>query len=533
MPVENRAEGEFITWTAAGCPFTIAYAARMLDDIRAGIVEAFYAVPRGGVEIGGVLLGKYEGTRLSISGYAPVECEHLFGPSFTLSQNDQKNLEELLLKPPGDGEGLEPVGWYHSHTRSEIFLSEADLDIYRRYFPKPWQVALVLRPSMLYPTRAGFFFREADGAVHSAASRQEFVLDPTEHAPSLPHLPESLEGAHPPSPPSADLAPSRLPASAHRSMAEPAPKSVSTVVGEPSLETTTSIAASVQEVHTPAGPAELVSKPPSREILDSASVSAPDASMVAADAEAPASHPVVFPKPEPTEPLRAVASASQSVPLELSSPSFQTVQSQRSWRWLVSIAALSAGIGIGIIAVKMAPVWLPPLANLFEQPATASVPGPAPLPAFELNTADSNGQLQVRWDSNSRAVREAREAMLTISDGGSSASIPLDPQHLASGSFAYLRQGERVDVKLSLQQADGKRIEEATGFLGKLPERRSGPENPQLGKEQDEVARQAARLQVDRPAVARPKKADQNSDLPAEHLEKKGAGRPSFDPLGP
>ena len=36
------------------------------------------------------------------------------------------------------------MGWYHSHTRSEIFLSDADLEIHNRYFPEPWQVALVL-----------------------------------------------------------------------------------------------------------------------------------------------------------------------------------------------------------------------------------------------------------------------------------------------------------------------------------------------------------------------------------------------------
>jgi hypothetical protein len=72
----------------------------------------------------------------------------------------------------------QPVGWYHSHTRSEIFLSETDQDIHQRFFPEPWQVALVLKPHTFEPTRGGFFFREADGSIRGAASYREFILDP-------------------------------------------------------------------------------------------------------------------------------------------------------------------------------------------------------------------------------------------------------------------------------------------------------------------------------------------------------------------
>ena len=65
------------------------------------------------------------------------------------------------------------MGWYHSHTRSEIFLSDADLEIHRRFFPEPWQVALVMKPHTFQPTRIGFFFREADGSVQAERSYRE------------------------------------------------------------------------------------------------------------------------------------------------------------------------------------------------------------------------------------------------------------------------------------------------------------------------------------------------------------------------
>src|SRR5688500_10496070 len=159
--MESPAE-TLATWTAPQCPFTIEYAPRVIDDIRLGVIDAFFSLPRGGAEIGGILLGSYEKDRLTILGSVALDCEHAFGPSFVLSPQDLAKLEQQLAGLPRSGDAR-PVGWYHSHTRSEIFLSDADLEVYRRFFPEPWQVALVLRPHTLDPARAGFFFREADG----------------------------------------------------------------------------------------------------------------------------------------------------------------------------------------------------------------------------------------------------------------------------------------------------------------------------------------------------------------------------------
>jgi proteasome lid subunit RPN8/RPN11 len=165
-------------WSTPSCPFTIEYSRRMLDDIRLAVVDAFFSLPRGGAEIGGVLLGKVANGRVTILEYAPLECEHIFGPSFTLSPADHGRLAEILSGASHQFSELQPVGWYHSHTRSDIFLSDGDLDLHNRYFPEPWQVALVLRPSTFQPVQGGFFFREPDGSIHTRASYQEFSLDP-------------------------------------------------------------------------------------------------------------------------------------------------------------------------------------------------------------------------------------------------------------------------------------------------------------------------------------------------------------------
>src|SRR5690242_7195907 len=109
-----EAAAAFDVWTTPECPFAIQYATHVLDDIRVAVVDAFCSVRRGGVEIGGRLLGEWKSGRLLITGFAPLECEHRHGPSFTLSENDEARLRELLEQSADS-----VVGWYHSHTRSE------------------------------------------------------------------------------------------------------------------------------------------------------------------------------------------------------------------------------------------------------------------------------------------------------------------------------------------------------------------------------------------------------------------------------
>lgn len=165
------------TWSVPECPFTVKCYPRVLDDIRLSVTDAFFSLPRGGAEIGGILLGKFDGGCLVIKDYAGLDCEHAYGPSFVLSPPDVARLTDLLSAQTNHPRGLRTVGWYHSHTRSEIFLSDSDLEIYNRFFPGSCQVALVLKPHTFEPARIGFFFRELDGSVRAKASYREDLLE--------------------------------------------------------------------------------------------------------------------------------------------------------------------------------------------------------------------------------------------------------------------------------------------------------------------------------------------------------------------
>jgi hypothetical protein len=166
---------ELHSLAVAQCPFAIEYPAGVLDQIRLAVVEAFFAIPRGGLEIGGVLFGRYRDGLLRIEAFRMLECEHAAGPSFTLSEADHVRLRDLLSSAAA--EGLQPVGWFRSRTRSEIALWSADATLHDAYFREPWQVVLVLRPEVTRPMRASFFVR-VDGVLGVDSSLGEFVVKP-------------------------------------------------------------------------------------------------------------------------------------------------------------------------------------------------------------------------------------------------------------------------------------------------------------------------------------------------------------------
>jgi proteasome lid subunit RPN8/RPN11 len=167
---------KFGTWSAQESPVAIEYSLVVIEEIRQEVTEGFQKLSRGGVEVGGALYGTRDGRSISIQAMRPILCEHARGPAFILSDNDKRALEEQLQRDPEDPrlEGMECLGWFLSHTRSDVMLSDSDLEIYTGYFGALWQVTMVVRPGRGGAMRAGFFVREQDGTVKCEKSYLEF-----------------------------------------------------------------------------------------------------------------------------------------------------------------------------------------------------------------------------------------------------------------------------------------------------------------------------------------------------------------------
>ena len=182
---------------------------------------------------------------------------------------------------------------------------------------------------------------------------------------------------------------------------------------------------------------------------------------------------------------------------------------------MVVAVALLACCALGAAAYWKRDLWLPRVAAMAQRRA----PAPAPPPALGLNTIDSEGQLQIRWDRNSPAVQRASGGVLRIGAGGPSRQqIPLDKAHLLSGVFTFARQTERVDVSLGLTQPDGRSSREVTMFVGKLPDKTPAAD-PAVQEERDNLAKQVAKIQTDLDAeIARNAKLQKSMDQMSKQL---------------
>lgn len=384
-------EVRFGSWSVAESPVTIEYSLVVIEEIRHEVAEGFQKLSRGGMEVGGVLYGTRDGRTVTVLAMRPMACEHARGPAFLLSDQDRSILAEQLEHGGEDPrlEGLICVGWFLSHTRSEIMLSDSDLEIYRDCFGAPWQVSLVIRPGRGGSMRAGFFVREADGTVKSESSYLEF------------NFPDRLAGV-------LDRAP---------------------------------------RADRPAGERRL----PSYVRTEGAAA------------------PMPFRRESP-QLLPSGASSSFAGPQLLPAP-----PPRPKWPWLVVWAVIVLGLaGWGVRSFLL-------------------IPRADPIALFVL---EHEGQLQIQWNHNARSVTGAAGGTLDIADGKDTRHVPLSPQDLAKGSFTYQRNTGDVEVRMAVEDSQGKKVEERSQYLGTAPTKVDSQEMKDLQQQRDALQAEVERLRL-------------------------------------
>jgi len=219
LKIESDAGAEFGRWTVEGHPRCIEFPASFWGEILPAAMADFLRVPWGGPETGGVLFGRREPDCVRILAFRPLECEHVYGRAFELSEPDELRLRNLLEHARTDAElaGLQAVGWYHS-KHQWLALSERDIELYNRYFPEPWQITMVFLRLRSKPCLLGLFFRREDGSIascHSEFSVREAKVEAPLPAPLPPPEPEAVpEPAPQPAPEAAPAAVEIVPAQA-------------------------------------------------------------------------------------------------------------------------------------------------------------------------------------------------------------------------------------------------------------------------------------------------------------------------------
>jgi hypothetical protein len=168
--VDLRSTGQpLCEWTDASGKFALHLDPDVIGRLGIESWMAFKQVPRRGLEIGGILLGRIElgenTTSFRVEGFQAIECEHRSGPSYLLSESDFGRLQDEIRKS-----GAASLGIFRSQTRSECLVSEpSDIEMFRKCFKPGRGLFLMLGP---VPGKAAIFTR-AEGELKCV---HEFAL---------------------------------------------------------------------------------------------------------------------------------------------------------------------------------------------------------------------------------------------------------------------------------------------------------------------------------------------------------------------
>lgn len=177
IPV-SPGEIECTTWRDSEGVFHVEASRAVLEEIRAEAMRGLLGLGRGGIEKGGLLLGRRMGNLLRVTSWRPIACSHADGPSFVLSPDDEKALTRQIASAHRECafSQLQLVGWFVSHTRRGLELSEEEQAFSERHFPEEWPVALVVKPSRVSESEVRVYSRRAVGAPLQAR-QPDMVLE--------------------------------------------------------------------------------------------------------------------------------------------------------------------------------------------------------------------------------------------------------------------------------------------------------------------------------------------------------------------
>ncbi|HEV2445238.1 MAG TPA: energy transducer TonB [Candidatus Sulfopaludibacter sp.] len=132
---------------------------RVVSGLRALAIKNLLALPRRGVETGGILFGRAHDGELVVDGFEEVPCEHRYGPSYALSEEDRANLDRVLAERPGWH--LPVIGLFRSFAARNAVIEEADEVFVSERFPRGDFLFLALFPRSVDVCVAGVrFFRD-------------------------------------------------------------------------------------------------------------------------------------------------------------------------------------------------------------------------------------------------------------------------------------------------------------------------------------------------------------------------------------
>ncbi len=410
----------YYNWAPDGKPIEVRVEFDVIDRMSAEVMRGFGSVPKRGAEVGGILLGSVERAGklvVHIQDFLVVACDYRRGPSYQLTNTDTQRFADAITEAGQPslsvGPGLEsrPIGYFRSHTRDGMGLTDDDLQLFSNYFPDPTSVMLLVRPFATKVSQAGFFFEE-NGQIRSDATYLTFPFRRRE-------LGGGAIGDHART---AEIPDSRMP--------EPKPES------SPAAGTEESASRGPIPIREPQSKAAIPVTGPSFAAADAASDDQePDTTenrrLFGNRDDAPTNFVPSFDVTASTmrEPVDGVPS------FGVSNEASQKIK--KSWVWLpLSSIFLLLGVLVGFL-----------IAITIKRPNTA-----VPLTAYGLSLAvqQEPDAIHVTWDRAAVAVAIATRGVLHIQDGDFYKAVELKPADLQTGSVIIRNIHNNVTLRLEV-----------------------------------------------------------------------------------
>jgi protein TonB len=380
----------------------------LIDGLERIAVENFRSIEALGSEIGGLLFGGADdgdSSTILIEDFEPVACDYSRGPFYRLSEADLARFDAAIEKR-GGAANARVAGLFRSHSRKGLSLDEEDMKTMKARFGAPWQIALLLRPFATKVSAGGIFIWE-DGQMRSESSYLEFPFRSSE-------LGEGGSAGPAEETPAANAKP------AMRAAVVPMPSRLK--MARPST------AAPVTEWAAPAPPAT-PDFPPAPAVKGDETVA--EAIPPAAIQPAKALEP-----PKPAAPPVETAAAAEVAPIE--TPAETGGKRPRGvLLWAAIAAALAACSGA-----------------LFVYPGLMRRHAPPPPAALTLRIEHTATDLLLTWNRDSEAVRNAKKAVLSITDGERQENLDLNLADLRNGSIVYSPLSGDVSFRMEVTGAD-------------------------------------------------------------------------------
>ena len=362
--------------------YPLAVPSALVASIWEQVNEGLRAVPRGGAEVGGLLLGRQSQTGIVLAEeVVPIKIEYRFGPSFHLSDTDLHAIRSLMGSVQKDPSKA-VVGFYRSRTRNDSRSQESDSELLavleqsHTSFASNFHYYIAFTPLSKLSMTASVSVRKEDG------------WDDWQHVtlrsnPMSPSDPIEFEA-----PPKAAPAPPPAPAF-EQALARPPATPPPVAYAEPPQ--------AFLDPYTPPQPPVRVSAH-----AENRQLSYPDRMMAISAA------------PEPKVRERRVALA-----------------------WYVGGGVLLAAIGLGgYLRFAAQPQ---PRVTFSETPVAPQAPSEATV--HTGFAAAREGPLwRLSWDRAAVAALNPTGAVLAIRDGGKEQQVGLSPSDLSSGTILYTPQ---------------------------------------------------------------------------------------------